>query len=174
MVRKGRGKTTKLQHIYKNYYNQLKSKILTIITYRDRTLFFDFMPFELGKINGFDTTVQLYTVPAQKRYNQTRKSVLNDVDGIVFVADLFSSQRYRNVISLKNLYENLGKYNKTIFKTPLVFQYNKVDLSKIGIPILSPKRLEKDLNSKLKKPAFTASGLTEENVAEILNKIIYR
>ena len=101
------------------------------------------MPFKLGKIKGFDTTVQLYTVPGQIRYNQTRKLVLTGVDGIVFVADLLSSQRYRNVMSLKNLYENLEKYNKNIFKIPLVFQYNKVDLAKNGIRILSPKLLEK-------------------------------
>lgn len=166
------GKTTNLQYICKNYHNQLKSKILTINTYGDRTLFFDFMPFKLGKINGFDTTVKLYTVPGQIRYNQTRKLVLTGVDGIVFVADLLSSQRYRNVMSLKNLYENLEKYNKNIFKTPLVFQYNKVDLAKNGIRILSPKLLEKDLNSKLKKPAFIASALTGENVAETLKTII--
>jgi hypothetical protein len=98
--------------------------------------------------------------------------VLTGVDGIVFVADLLSSQRYRNVMSLKNLYENLEKYNKNIFKTPLVFQYNKVDLAKNGIRILSPKLLEKDLNSKLKKPAFIASALTGENVAETLKTII--
>ena len=166
------GKTTNLQYICKNYHNKLKSKILTINTYGDRTLFFDFMPFKLGKIKGFDTTVQLYTVPGQIRYNQTRKLVLTGVDGIVFVADLLSSQRYRNVMSLKNLYENLEKYNKNIFKIPLVFQYNKVDLAKNGIRILSPKLLEKDLNSKLKKPAFTASALTGENVAETLKTII--
>jgi len=166
------GKTTNLKYIYKNFYKQLKSKMLIINTYGDRTLFFDFMPFKLGRINGFDTTVQLYTVPGQIRYNQTRKIVLNGVDGIVFVADLISSQRYRNVISLKNLNENLREYNKNIFKTPLVFQYNKVDLAKNGIPTLSPKILEKDLNSILKKPAFTTSALTGEKVAETLKTII--
>ena len=166
------GKTTNLKYIYKNYHNQLKSKMLIINTYGDRTLFFDFMPFKLGRINGFDTTVQLYTVPGQIRYNQTRKLVLNGVDGIVFVADLISSQRYRNVISLKNLNETLRIYKKNIFKIPLVFQYNKVDLAKNGTPILSPKILEKDLNSKLKKPAFTTSALTGENVAETLKTII--
>ena len=166
------GKTTNLKYIYKNYHNQLKSKMLIINTYGDRTLFFDFMPFKLGRINGFDTTVQLYTVPGQIRYNQTRKLVLNGVDGIVFVADLISSQRYRNVISLKNLNETLRIYNKNIFKIPLVFQYNKVDLAKNGTPILSPKILEKDLNSKLKKPAFTTSALNGKNVAETLKTII--
>ena len=166
------GKTTNLKYIYKNFHDQLKSKMLIINTYGDRTLFFDFMPFKLGRINGFDTTVQLYTVPGQIRYNQTRKLVLNGVDGIVFVADLISSQRYRNVISLKNLNATLRIYNKNIFKIPLVFQYNKVDLAKNGTSILSPKILEKDLNSKLKKPAFTTSALTGENVAETLKTII--
>ena len=166
------GKTTNLKYIYKNFHDQLKSKMLIINTYGDRTLFFDFMPFKLGRINGFDTTVQLYTVPGQIRYNQTRKLVLNGVDGIVFVADLISSQRYRNVISLKNLNATLRIYNKNIFKIPLVFQYNKVDLAKNGTSILSPKILEKDLNSQLKKPAFTTSALTGENVAETLKTII--
>ena len=166
------GKTTNLQYIYKNYHSQLKSRMLKLNTYGDRTLFFDFMPFKLGKINGFDTTVQLYTVPGQIRYNQTRKIVLNGVDGIVFVADLLASQRHRNVISLKNLHENLEKYNKNIFKTPLVFQYNKVDLAKNGIQILSHKVLQKDLNSELKRPAFIASALAGDNVVETLKTII--
>jgi small GTP-binding protein len=166
------GKTTNLHYIYNNYRNRLKSKLVTLNTYGDRTLFFDFMPFKLGKIDGFNTTINLYTVPGQIRYNQTRKLVLNGVDGIVFVADLLSSQRNKNVISLKNLYQNLKKYNNNIFKIPLVFQYNKIDLAKNGTPILSPKVIDKDLNSKLKSPAFTASALTGKNVAETLKTII--
>ena len=90
----------------------------------------------------------------------------------MFVADLLASQRYRNVISLKNICENLEKYNKNIFKTPLVFQYNKVDLAKNEIPILSPSIMEKDLNSKLRKPAFIASALAGHNVVKTLKTII--
>jgi GTPase involved in cell partitioning and DNA repair len=90
----------------------------------------------------------------------------------VFFADLLASQRYRNVISFRNLYENFKKYNKNIFKIPLVFQYNKVDLAKNGIPILSPKVLEKDLSSKLKRQAFIANAFTGDNVVENLKTII--
>ena len=166
------GKTTNLMYIYDNLKNQIQSKMITINTFGDRTLFFDFLPFNLGKINGYGIKVQLYTVPGQIKYNATRKLVLNGVDGIVFVADMHESKRKHNVFSLKNLHENLVGYKKSIFKLPLVFQFNKVDLATRGVPIISEGILTHDLNRQLKKPYYKASALTGENVFNTLKLII--
>ena len=166
------GKTTNLLYIYNNYKKQLHSDIVTINTYGDRTLFFDFLPFNLGKIEGFDIKVQLYTVPGQPKYNATRKLVLNGADGIVFVADMAKDRRRDNIVSLKNLYENLREYNKNIFKTPIVFQFNKFDLLREGISVSSDKILMKDLNKQLRKPCYKASALKGVNVVPTLKRVI--
>jgi signal recognition particle receptor subunit beta len=166
------GKTTNLLYIHKNFSEKIKSQMVTIDTYGDRTLFFDFFPFDLGQINGFYVKVQLYTVPGQTKYDATRRLVLNGVDGIVFVADMLASMRRKNVLSLQNLNDNLKAYNKNIFKIPLVFQFNKADLAQKGYPLLPPELLADDLNSKLKRPCIIASALTGENVAATLKKII--
>jgi GTPase involved in cell partitioning and DNA repair len=94
------------------------------------------------------------------------------VDGIVFVADAMAVRREKNVLSLKNLQENLANYKKSIFKVPIVLQYNKMDLSEQGIPLLPVDTLEKDLNSKLKTASFQASALTGTNVVPTMKKII--
>jgi hypothetical protein len=166
------GKTTNLLYIHKKFCEKIKSQMVTIDTYGDRTIFFDFFPFDLSQINGFDIKILLYTVPGQTKYDATRKLVLNGVDGIVFVADMSASMRRKNILSLKNLHENLRGYNKNILKIPLIFQFNKVDLSQKGYPILTPERLTNDLNRQLKRPWITASALTGENVALTLKKII--
>jgi signal recognition particle receptor subunit beta len=146
--------------------------MVTIKTHGDRTLFFDFLPFDIGKVNGYDVKIQLYTVPGQVKYNATRRLVLRGVDGMVFVADAMAVRREKNILSLKNLQENLANYKRSIFKVPMVLQYNKVDLSEQGIPILPVETLEQDLNSKLKTASFTASALMGTNVVATLKKII--
>ena len=98
--------------------------------------------------------------------------MLRGVDGVVFVADSMAVRRKHNILSLKNLQENLASYNKSIFKIPLVIQYNKRDLASQGIPLLPIPTLQRDLNSKLKAPALEASALEGKNVAETLKKII--
>ena len=165
------GKTTNLMYIFNRFNNQIKSKLISIDTLGDRTVFFDFMPFDLGRLSGFDIKVQLYTVPGQPKYDATRKLVLNGVDGVVFVADLLKVRRKENINSLKNLHHNLIEYNKSLFNIPLVFQFNKADLVAQDIPLLSAEVLAKELNSKLKKPCFAASALTGQNVALTLKKI---
>jgi GTPase SAR1 family protein len=167
------GKTTNLLYVYKYFSNRANSKLITINTDGDRTLFFDFFPFDLGSINGFNVRVQLFTVPGQDKYLTTRKLVINGVDGIVFVADMAVSQRINNILALKDLHTNLVGYNKSIFKIPMVFQFNKQDLVKNGIPTLSERILSKDLNRKLKKPCYIASALNGKNVAATLKKIIF-
>jgi signal recognition particle receptor subunit beta len=146
--------------------------MVTIKTHGDRTLFFDFLPFDIGKVNGYDVKIQLYTVPGQVKYNATRRLVLRGVDGIVFVADAMAVRREKNVLSLKNLQENLANYKKSVFKIPIVLQYNKMDLAEQGIPLLAPETLEKDLNSKLKTASFQASALVGTNVVPTMKKII--
>ena len=166
------GKTTNLEYINSKFKERVLSEMVSIKTYGDRTLFFDFLPFEVGKIKGYDVRIQLYTVPGQVKYNATRQLVLKGVDGIVFVADSMAVQREKNLVSLKNLQENLETHNKNIFGIPLVLQYNKRDLKNNNIPLLSIQTLEDDLNSRLKVASFEASAATGENVLPTLKQII--
>ena len=166
------GKTTNLEFINEKFRERIKSKMVSIKTHGDRTLFFDFLPFDIGKIKGYDIKIQMYTVPGQVKYNATRKLVLKGVDGLVFVADAMEERRKHNLLSLKQLQENLTTYKKNIFKIPLVLQYNKFDLKEQNVPLLSLATIEQDLNGKLKVPSFAASALTGENVVPTLKKII--
>lgn len=166
------GKTTNLEYIHHKYGDRIKTEMISIKTHGDRTLFFDFLPLNMGNINGYSYKFQLYTVPGQAMYNETRKLVLRGVDGVVFVADSLAMRRENNFISLKNLQENLKFYKKSVFRIPLVFQYNKRDLEKEGIPLLPIHLLEKTLNSKLKVPFFQASALNGSNVEQTLKKIL--
>lgn len=166
------GKTSNLEYINRKFSRQIQSEMVSLKTHGDRTLFFDFLPFDMGKIKGYELKIQLYTVPGQVKYNATRKLVLKGVDGLVFVADAQEAMREKNIRSLNQLHENLKGYKESIFKIPLVMQYNKVDLRDQGIPVLPTAVLEKDLNGKLKVPSFEASALTGYNVPETLKKII--
>jgi signal recognition particle receptor subunit beta len=166
------GKTTNLEYIYRKFHDRIKTEMVTIKTHGDRTLFFDFLPIEIGKIKGFDIRIQLYTVPGQVKYDATRRLVLRGVDGIVFVADSLAVRRKENVLSLKNLADNLATYKKSLFDVPIVLQYNKRDLQEEGIPLLSLDVLEKDLNTRLKVPSFGASALKGPNVVKTMKKII--
>jgi signal recognition particle receptor subunit beta len=158
------GKTTNLEYIFKAFRKNTSGDMVSIDTKGDRTLFFDFLPMGLGKIRGCDVMIQLYTVPGQQKYSSTRKMVLKGVDGVVFVADSLEVRRKANLLSLKDLQGNLKEQGHSIFKLPLVIQYNKRDLAKEGFPILPEDVLERDLNSKLKAPTFTASAVKGEGV----------
>jgi signal recognition particle receptor subunit beta len=166
------GKTSNLEYIYKKFAKRINTEMVTVKTHGDRTLFFDFLPFDIGIINGYDVKIQLYTVPGQVKYNATRRLVLRGVDGIVFVADAMAVRREKNILSLKNLQENLAAYKKSIFKIPFVMQYNKMDLKEQGIPLLPIATLERDLNRQLKTPSFPASAVLGNNVVATLKKII--
>ncbi|TET54451.1 MAG: gliding motility protein [Desulfobacteraceae bacterium] len=166
------GKTTNLEYIYNKFRSRIKTEMVTIKTHGDRTLFFDFLPFNVGKIREYDVKIQLYTVPGQVKYDATRRLVLRGVDGIVFVADSMAVRREKNILSLRNLQKNLATFRKSIFKIPIVLQYNKKDLEEQGIPLLPLQTLEKDLNSQLKAPSFEASALTGMNVVPTMKKII--
>jgi signal recognition particle receptor subunit beta len=166
------GKTSNLEYIYRKFAKRINTEMVTVKTHGDRTLFFDFLPFDIGLINGYDVKIQLYTVPGQVKYNATRRLVLRGVDGIVFVADAMAVRREKNILSLKNLQENLAAYKKSIFKIPFVMQYNKMDLKEQGIPLLPVETLERDLNSQLKTPSFPASAVLGSNVVATLKRII--
>ena len=166
------GKTTNLEYIYKTYKKQVAGDMVSITTEGDRTLFFDFLPIGLGKIRGFDVRVALYTVPGQVQYSSTRKLVLKEVDGLVFVADSLQVRREKNMISLKDMAQNLKDYGLNVFKVPLVFQYNKRDLAEEGFPILTVEQLDKDLNRQLKVPSFPASALKGDGVGATLKECL--
>ena len=167
------GKTTNLEYISKKLAPRMNSKMVTIKTFSDRTLFFDFLPIDIGMINGFRLRIRLYTIPGQINYDATRKLVLRGVDGIVFVADTMAIRREKNTNALMNLIDNLSLQKKQIEKMPLVFQYNKIDLKSQGIDLTPVKLLNHDLNRILKKPAFPACAIRGINVLTTLKKAIH-
>jgi signal recognition particle receptor subunit beta len=166
------GKTSNLQYIYEKLQGRIQSKLTTIKTYGDRTLFFDFLPMDIGVIKGYNVKIQLYTVPGQVKYKATRRLVLRGVDGIVFVADSMKLRQKMNLMSLKDLQDNLATFDKSIFKVPLVFQFNKRDLAEQGIPLLTKEEMQHDLNRQLKVPWFEASAVSGLNVIETMKKAI--
>jgi len=163
------GKTTNLEYIHKAFKNQVKGDMVSIKTDGDRTLFFDFLPLEIGKLKGCDVRVQLYTVPGQVRYASTRKLVLRGADGVVFVADSLEVRREKNMLALKDLQQNLKEYNVSIFKIPLVMQFNKRDLTDANITLMPLEKLQQDLNRQLKVPALPGSALKGDGVGKTLN-----
>jgi signal recognition particle receptor subunit beta len=166
------GKTTNLEYIYRKFQQRINSEMVTVKTHGDRTLFFDFLPFDIGMINGYNIKIQLYTVPGQVKYNATRRLVLRGVDGVVFVADAMAVRREKNIQSLENLQENLASYKKSLNTLPCVLQYNKMDLLEQGIPLLPVEVLEQDLNREFQVPQFPASAVKGTNVVVTLKKII--
>ena len=163
------GKTTNLEYIHKAFKNQVKGDMVSINTDGDRTLFFDFLPLELGKLKGMDVRVQLYTVPGQVRYASTRKLVLRGADGIIFVADSLEVRREKNMLALKDLQQNLKEYNLSIFKIPLVLQYNKRDLADANITLMPLEKMQQDINRQLKAPAIPGSAMKGDGVGKTLN-----
>jgi signal recognition particle receptor subunit beta len=126
------GKTTNLQYIYDSTAPQAKGKLISLATETDRTLFFDFMPLELGTVRGFKTRFHLYTVPGQVYYDASRRLILKGVDGVVFVADSQEERMDANIESLYNLEENLRTQGYDLSKIPYVLQLNKRDLPNVA------------------------------------------
>ena len=166
------GKTTNLEYIHKAFKKHVTEDLVSIDTDGDRTLFFDFLPLGVGKIKGCDVRVQMYTVPGQVQYSSTRKLVLRGVDGVVFVADSLEVRRKKNMMSLKDLEHNLNEYGLSVFKIPLVLQFNKRDLAEQGIPLMSVDMMENDLNRQLKVPTFQGSAITGEGVGATLTECL--
>jgi signal recognition particle receptor subunit beta len=122
------GKTTNLEHVYGRVQPNTRGKLISLATETERTLFFDFLPVDLGTIRGFKTRFHLYTVPGQVYYNASRKLILKSVDGIVFVADSQVERMEANQEAMQNLYENMQEYGYDLSTMPFVIQYNKRDL----------------------------------------------
>lgn len=145
------GKTTNLKYIHSQLAPTARGELISLATETERTLFFDFLALDLGKVQDFNVRFSLYTVPGQVEYNASRKLILNGADGIIFVADSDPVRGGENIESLRNMVDNLSAYNMSIDTTPWVIQYNKRDLSN-ALPI---ERLENACNIR-NVPAFEA------------------
>jgi len=162
------GKTTNLHYVYDRVPDSRRGQMVSLATQTDRTLFFDFLPIDLGQISGFSTRFQLYTVPGQVYYNATRRLVLQGADGVVFVADSQAQQLDENLESLQNLQSNLLEHGVDVRSLPLVMQYNKQDLPRELI--LAPADLDDALNFR-GVPSFGADALHGAGVFETLKGI---
>ena len=165
------GKTTNLQYIYNNLPEGVrKGKMLSLATKTDRTLFFDFLPIELGTIRGMKSRIQLYTVPGQVFYNSTRKLVLKGADGVVFVADSQQKMLEANVESYKNLEENLREMGIRIDEIPLVMQFNKRDLPNLASIEEMNTRINRHNNPFYESVAMTGIGV--EDTLKAITKLV--
>ncbi|MCB2229378.1 GTPase domain-containing protein [bacterium] len=161
------GKTTNLQYVHSKVPQNTRGKLISLATEADRTLYFDFLPLNIGSINGLTAKFQLYTVPGQVYYNATRKLVLRGVDGVVFVADSQRDKMDDNLESLSNLEDNLAEYGYDVNTLPIVIQYNKRDLP--GVMTVD------ELNARLNPrgyPTFEASATIGNGVFDTLKLII--
>lgn len=157
------GKTTNIQFIYERTNPVAKGKLISLATETDRTLFFDFMPLDLGTIQGFKTRFHLYTVPGQVFYDASRRLILKGVDGVIFVADSQESRFEANIEALQNLRDNMKTYGYDIMNVPYVLQLNKRDLP----TAVDAERLVNSLRLK-NEPVFEAVATTGAGVFETL------
>jgi len=160
------GKTTNLQYIYNRTNPDAKGKMISLATETERTLFFDFLPLEIGEIRGFKTRFHLYTVPGQVFYDASRKLILKGVDGVVFVADSQMLRAEANIESMDNLRTNLAEQGYNLDTLPYVIQYNKRDM-----PNISPVEELRHLLNTGSVPDFDAIATTGEGVFETLKSV---
>ncbi len=160
------GKTTNLQYVYDKTTDKQKGKMISLATETDRTLFFDFLPLDLGTVRGFKTRFHLYTVPGQVFYDASRKLILRGVDGVVFVADSQQERMDANVEAIENLQGNLKEHGYDFAKIPYVLQLNKRDLPNI-LPV---DQLKRELVKK-GEPVFEAVAFQGSGVFETLKEV---
>jgi signal recognition particle receptor subunit beta len=160
------GKTTNLQIVYEKTADKSRGKMISLATETDRTLFFDFLPLDLGTVRGFKTRFHLYTVPGQVFYDASRKLILRGVDGVVFVADSQEERMDANIEALDNLQENLSEHGYDFTKIPYVLQLNKRDLPNV-LPI---DRLKQEL-MKRDEPVYEAVAYQGQGVFETLKEV---
>ena len=160
------GKTTNLQYIYNRTNPDAKGKMISLATETERTLFFAFLPLEIGEIRGFKTRFHLYTVPGQVFYDASRKLILKGVDGVVFVADSQMLRSEANIESMDNLRTNLAEQGYNLDTLPYVIQYNKRDM-----PAVSPVEELRQLLNTRSVPDFSAVATTGEGVFETLKSV---
>lgn len=161
------GKTTNLKQIYANVPGESKGDMVSLATEDERTLFFDFLPLDLGSVNGFNTRFHLYTVPGQVFYNSSRKLILRGVDGIVFIADSAPNRLRANAESLRSLRENLEEYNLSLSDVPLTIQINKRDMP----DALPAEMIRQVLDPTGKIPVFEAVAQEFKGVFEPLREV---
>jgi signal recognition particle receptor subunit beta len=166
------GKTTNLEVLHRTLMPGSAGKLISLATESDRTLFFDFLPVELGKIRDFNLRFQLYTVPGQVRYNSTRKLVLKGADAVVFVADSQRAMKEQNIESFENMRENLVENNINPDEIPIILQYNKRDLD----DIMSVQELNNDLNKKWYPyiEAIAINGIGVKETFEAITKLLLK
>ncbi len=160
------GKTTNLEYIYSRVNPDTKGKMISLATETERTLFFDFLPIDLGEVRGFKTRFHLYTVPGQVYYNASRRLILKGVDGLVFVADSQATRAEANIESMHNLYENLSTYGYDLQTIPFAIQYNKRDMPNI----LSMEDLRAQINP-MGVPDFEGTAIEGKGVFETLSSV---
>ena len=165
------GKTTNLQYIYNKTAPDAKGKMISLATETERTLFFDFLPLDLGSVRGFKTRIHLYTVPGQVFYDASRKLILRGVDGIVFVADSQEQRMDANVEALENLMSNLKEHGYDFKKIPYVLQLNKRDLPNILPVDLLTTELRKKNEPVVEAVAFQGVGVFE-TLKEIAKQVL--
>jgi len=161
------GKTTNLEYIYGKINPETRGKLISLATEQERTLFFDFLPVDLGSIRGFKTRFHLYTVPGQVYYNASRRLILKGVDGIVFVADSQAERMDANIAALENLYENLTDYGYDPRNVPIVLQYNKRDLPS-AVPV---EEMRTHLNPGDPLPEYDAVAISGRGVFDTLKAV---
>lgn len=160
------GKTTNLEYVYSRVSPDTKGKMISLATETERTLFFDFLPIDLGEVRGFKTRFHLYTVPGQVYYNASRRLILKGVDGVIFVADSQRERMEANVEAMHNLYENLESYGYDLSKIPFAIQYNKRDLSNA----MGMEELRSQLNPS-GVPDFGGVAIEGKGVFETLSSV---
>jgi mutual gliding-motility protein MglA len=160
------GKTSNLEYVFSRIDPETRGKMISLATETDRTLFFDFLPVDLGNIRGFKTRFHLYTVPGQVYYNASRKLILKGVDGIIFVADSQVDRAEANIEAMHNLYENLEAYGYDLATIPFAIQYNKRDLERI-LPV---EELRQELNPG-RVPDFEGVAIQGTGVFETLKAV---
>jgi mutual gliding-motility protein MglA len=165
------GKTTNLQVIYQKTADQQKGKMISLATETERTLFFDFLPLDLGSVRGFKTRIHLYTVPGQVFYDASRKLILRGVDGIVFVADSQEQRMDANVEALDNLMSNLKEHGYDFNKIPYVLQLNKRDLPNILPVDMLATELRRKNEAVVEAVAFQGTGVFE-TLKEIAKQVL--
>jgi len=165
------GKTTNLQVIYQKTADQQKGKMISLATETERTLFFDFLPLDLGSVRGFKTRIHLYTVPGQVFYDASRKLILRGVDGIVFVADSQEQRMDANVEALDNLMSNLKEHGYDFNKIPYVLQLNKRDLPNILPVDMLSTELRRKNEPVIEAVAFQGTGVFE-TLKEIAKQVL--
>ena len=160
------GKTTSIQYVYRKVNPQVKGKLVSIATEEERTLYFDFLPLDLGRVRGLKTRFHLYTVPGQRQYNASRRLVIQGVDGIVFVVDSQINRLDDNIEAYLNMWDNLQNQGDSPLELGLVMQYNKRDLS----DIFAAPDLDELLN-QTNSPAVESCALTGAGVFEALRNV---